>query len=47
VIVDPYVPDIKDKVGPKRSLIVVVAFITSFILAIFLVFLIEFIRGEN
>jgi len=45
VITDPYIPDIKDKTKPKRALIVIVAFITSFILAIFLVFFIEFIRG--
>ena len=47
VITDPYIPDVKDKVKPKRALIVIVAFITSFILAIFLVFFIEFIRGEK
>jgi len=47
VITDPYIPDVKDKAKPKRGLIVIVAFITSFILAIFLVFFIEFIRGEK
>ena len=47
VITDPYIPDVKDKVKPKRALIVIVAFITSFILAIFLVFFIEFIKGEE
>ena len=47
VVTDPYIPDIKDKVKPKRGLIVIVAFITSFILAIFLVFFIEFLKGNN
>jgi len=47
VITDPYIPDVKDKTKPKRALIVIVAFITSFILAIFLVFFIEFIRGNK
>jgi uncharacterized protein involved in exopolysaccharide biosynthesis len=32
-------------IKPKKKLIVIVAFITSFILAIFLVFFIEFIKG--
>ena len=44
VITDPYIPDVKDKAKPKRGLIVIVGFITSFILAIFLVFFIEFIK---
>jgi uncharacterized protein involved in exopolysaccharide biosynthesis len=47
VITDPFIPDAKDKVKPKRALIVIVAFITSFILAIFLVFFIEFIRESK
>ena len=47
VITDPYIPDVKDKAKPKRALIVIVAFITSFILAIFLVFFIEFVRGSK
>ena len=47
VIVDPYIPDVKDKAKPKRGLIVIVAFITSFILGIFLIFLIEFIKGNK
>jgi len=47
VVTDPYIPDVKDKAKPKRGLIVIVAFITSFILAIFLVFFIEFVRSEN
>ena len=44
-ITDPRVPYIKEKVKPKRGLIVVVAFITSFILAIFGVFFWEFIKN--
>lgn len=42
-LVLPEVPYIKDKVGPKRSLIVVVSFVTAFILSIFVVFFWEFI----
>lgn len=38
---------IKNKKGPKRALIVVVAFITGFILSIFLVFVLEFFRKED
>ena len=38
---------IKDKTKPKRGLIVVVSFITSIILGIFLVFFLEFIRKEE
>jgi len=45
VVTNPYIPDTKDKEGPKRALIVIVSFVTSFILAIFLVFFIEFIRN--
>jgi len=47
VVTDPYIPDVKDKAKPKRGLIVIVAFITSFILAIFLVFFIEFLKGSK
>jgi len=47
VIIDPYIPDVKDKAKPKRALIVIVAFVTSIILGIFLVFFIEFIRGDK
>jgi len=47
VVTDPFIPDVKDKAGPKRALIVIVAFITSFILAIFLVFFIEFIKSSK
>ncbi len=40
------VPYIKDKAGPKRALIVIVAFITSIILGIFLVFFKEFLKSD-
>lgn len=43
----PEVPYIKDKTGPKRGLVVVVAFITSIILGIFAIFFIEFLRGNS
>ena len=45
VLVKPTIPDVKDKIGPKRALIIVISFVTSFILSIFLVFVIEFIRN--
>ncbi len=38
---------IKDKSKPKRGLIVVVSFVTSIILGIFLVFFLEFIRQDE
>jgi len=47
VVTDPYIPDVKDKAKPKRALIVIVAFITSIILGIFLVFFLEFIRSNK
>ncbi len=37
----------KDKEGPKRGLIVVVSFVTSLILGIFGIFLLEFIKKEE
>ena len=40
-------PYIANKTKPKRSLIIVVAFVTSIILGIFLVFLLNFIREEK
>lgn len=43
----PKVAYIKDKVGPKRALIVIVAFITSIILGIFFVFFKEFLKSDN
>ena len=47
VVTDSYIPDVHDKAKPKRALIVIVAFITSIILGIFLVFFLEFIRKEK
>ena len=47
VITNPYIPDVKDKAKPKRGLIVTVAMITSLILAIFLIFFIEFLSNSN
>lgn len=43
----PKVPYIKDKAGPKRALIIIVAFITSIILGIFFVFFKEFLKNTN
>jgi hypothetical protein len=43
----PEAPYIKDKTKPKRGLILVVAFITSIILGIFLVFFLEFLKRDN
>lgn len=43
----PQVAYVKDKVGPKRSLIIIVAFITSIILGIFFIFLKEFIKKDE
>ncbi len=43
----PEVAYVKDKAGPKRALIVVVAFITSIILGIFFVFFREFLRANR
>ncbi|RUM64722.1 MAG: hypothetical protein DSZ05_07005 [Sulfurospirillum sp.] len=43
----PQVPYIKDKAGPKRALIVIVAFITSIILGIFFVFFKEFLKSDE
>lgn len=37
----------KDKTGPKRALIIIVAFITGLMLSIFFVFLLEFTRGTK
>jgi len=47
VLTEPSVAYIKDKSKPKRGLILVVSFITSIILGIFLVFFLEFIRGTK
>ncbi len=43
----PEVAYIKDKAKPKRALIVIVGFITSIILAIFLVFFLEFLKNNK
>ncbi len=43
----PKVPYIKDKAGPKRALIIIVAFITSIILGIFFIFFKEFIKNSD
>ncbi len=43
----PQVAYIKDKAGPKRALIVIVAFITSIILGIFFVFFKEFLKQDD
>lgn len=47
IVLEPYVSDQLDKVAPKRALICVTAFVTSFILAIFLVFFIEFVKSSR
>jgi len=47
VLTEPSVAYIKDKTKPKRGLIMVVSFITSIILGIFLVFFLEFIKKEE
>ena len=46
-IVDSHVAYIKDKVKPKRALILVVSFITSLILTIFIVFFREFLKNSD
>jgi len=43
----PQVAYIKDKAGPKRALIIIVAFITSIILGIFFIFFKEFLKNSN
>ena len=47
VLTEPSVSYIRDKTKPKRGLIMVVSFITSIILGIFLVFFLEFIKGNK
>ena len=47
VLTPAYPTYIQDKTKPKRSLILVVSFITSIILGIFLVFFLAFIRKEE
>ena len=43
----PQVAYIKDKTGPKRALIIIVAFITSIILGIFYIFFKEFLKDSK
>jgi len=43
----PQVAYIKDKIKPKRALVVIVAFITSLILGIFGVFFLEFLKQDE
>lgn len=43
----PEVAYIKDKSKPKRGLIIVVAFITSIVLGIFMIFFLEFLKNSN
>ena len=43
----PQVSYVKDKSKPKRALIVIVAFITSIILAIFGIFFLEFLKNDS
>ncbi len=47
VVTQPSVAYERDKEGPKRGLIVAVSFVTSFILGIFGIFLLEFIRTKK
>jgi uncharacterized protein involved in exopolysaccharide biosynthesis len=47
VLTEPYVPYIKDKAKPKRSLILIVSFITSLIIGIFIVFFLNFIKNND
>ena len=46
-ITKPQVAYIKDKVKPKRALILVVAFVTSLILGVFGAFFAEFLKGDS
>lgn len=46
-LVDSRVAYIKEKTKPKRALILVVSFVTSLILAIFIVFFLEFLRSDK
>jgi capsular polysaccharide biosynthesis protein len=46
-LVDSRVAYIKEKTKPKRALILVVSFVTSIILGIFMVFFYEFIKGNK
>jgi len=47
VMTKPQAAFIKDKSKPKRALIVIVSFVTSIILSIFLIFFLEFLKKEE
>ena len=47
IITKSQVAFIKDKTKPKRALIVIVSFVTSIILGIFLIFFVEFLKKEK
>jgi len=47
VLTPPTVAYVKDKTKPKRGLILVVSFITSLILGVFLVFFLEFLKKDE
>ena len=40
----PYIPNKEDKMGPKRKTFIIVSFVASLVVAIILVFIIEFIK---
>lgn len=46
-VVDSRVSYIKEKTKPKRALILIVSFVTSIILGIFIVFFLEFLRSDK
>jgi len=46
-VTEPRIANIKEKIKPKRALILIVAMITSIILAIFGIFFIEFLNSEQ
>ena len=46
-VIDSRVSHIKEKVKPKRALTLIVSFVTSIIIGIFLVFFVEFIKGSK
>jgi len=46
-LVDSEISFIKNKTAPKRGLIVVVSFVTSIILGIFIIFFREFIKSPE
>ncbi|MBT5935145.1 Wzz/FepE/Etk N-terminal domain-containing protein [Sulfurimonas sp.] len=47
ILTSPSSSYVKDKTKPKRALILVVSFVTSIILGVFLVFFLEFIKKEE